>query len=107
MSAEMNMPGGKMSTPANDNEVLCELELEVRTELTQAKTGQPEQDTGGALAAWGLLDPDAERYEVSLRTLLGAIEAMQDGSRPDDHPPHAEVPQSAASQPPGPQIVPG
>jgi RNA polymerase sigma-70 factor, ECF subfamily len=89
-----------MSTPANDNEFLYELELEVRTELTQAETGQPEQDTGSASAAEGLLDPDAERYEVSLRTLLGAIEAMEDGSHPDDHPPQAEVPQSAASHRP-------
>jgi hypothetical protein len=96
-----------MSTPANDNEFLYELELDVRTELTQAKTGQPEQDTGGAPPAWGLLDPDAERYEVNLRTLLGAIEAMEDGSHPDDHPPQAEVPQSSASQSPGPRNVPG
>jgi hypothetical protein len=89
-----------MSTPTNDNEFLYELELEVRTELTQAETGQREQDTGGAPAAGGLLDPDTERYEISLRTLLGAIEATEDGS-------HPEVPQSAASQSPGPQIVPG
>ena len=90
-----------MSTPTNDNESLYELELEVKTELTQAETGQPEQDTGG------LFDPDAERYEVSLRTLLGAIEAMEDGSHPDHHLPQPEAPQSAASQSPGPQIVPG
>ena len=87
-----------MSTPTNDNEFLYELELQVRTELTQAETGQPEQDTGGAPAAGWLLDPDTERYEVSLRTLLGAIEVMEDGSRPDDHPPsQPEVPRSAAS----------
>jgi hypothetical protein len=48
-----------------------------------------------------------ERYEVSLHTLLGAIEAMEDGSHTDDHRPQAEVPRSAASQSPGPQIVPG
>jgi hypothetical protein len=96
-----------MSTPTNDNEFLCELELGVRTELTQAETGQPEQDTGGASAALGLPDPDTERDDVSLRMLLRAIEAMEDGSHPDDHPPQAEVPQNAASQSPRPRIVPG
>ena len=30
-----------------------------------------------------LLDPDAERYEVSLRTLLGAVEAVE-GAPPSD-----------------------
>jgi len=44
-------------------------------------------DTGPAVER--LLDPDAEayadaeRYEVSLRTLLGAIEAVEDGPEPD------------------------
>jgi hypothetical protein len=96
-----------MSTPTNDNEFLHELELDVRTELSQAETGRPEQDTGGAPAAQELLDPDAERYEVSLRTLLGAIEAMEDGSHPDDHPSQAEIAQNAASQSPGPSTLPG
>jgi hypothetical protein len=95
-----------MSTPTNDNEFLYELELEVRMELTQAETGQLEQDSGGAPVAAGLFDADTERYEVSLRTLLGAIEAVEDGSHTDHHRPQAEVPRSAASQSPGPQIVP-
>jgi hypothetical protein len=73
-----------MTAPTDGNEFLYELELEVRTELTLAETGQPEQDTGGAPAAGGLLDPDTERYEIRLRTLLGAVEAMEDGSHPDD-----------------------
>ena len=95
-----------MCTPTDDNAFLHELELDVRTELSQAESGRPEQDTGGAPAAQELLDPDAERYEVSLRTLLGAIEAMEDGSEPDDHP-QAEIAQNAGSQSPGPPIVPG
>jgi len=78
-----------MSTPTNDNEFLYELELDVRTELTQAETGRPGQDPGGTPAAEELPDPDAERYEVSLRTLLGAIEAMEEGSHADDHPSQA------------------
>lgn len=69
-----------MSTPADGNEFLHELELHIRMELTLAETGQPEQGTGDAPTAEGLFDPDAERYEVNLRTLLGAIEAVEDGS---------------------------
>jgi len=90
-----------MRTPTDGNESLHELELEVRMELTLAETGQGQQDTVGALAAEGLLDPDAERYEVSLRTLIGAIEAMEGGSRPDDNPPQAQVAESAAQDSPG------
>jgi hypothetical protein len=71
-----------MSTAAYDNESLHDLELDVRMELTLAEISQPEQDADGAPAAEELPDPDAERYEVALRTLLGAIEAVEDGSRP-------------------------
>ncbi|HEY7279337.1 MAG TPA: hypothetical protein VH594_25435 [Trebonia sp.] len=87
----------KMSTPAGDSAFLSELEIEVRTELIVAEVGQPTvaadtglTDTGPAVER--LLDPDAEayadaeRYEVSLRTLLGAIEAVEDGPEPDHQP---------------------
>ena len=76
----------KMSTPTDDSEFLHDLELDVRTELTLAETGQPQQAADGAPAAEELPDPDAERYEVSLRTLLGAVEAVADRSHPGDHP---------------------
>jgi hypothetical protein len=33
-----------------------------------------------------LLDPDAQRYEVGLRTLLGAVETLESGSRPGARP---------------------
>ena len=83
-----------MSIPAGDSAFLSELEVEVRTELTVAEVGQPTvaADTGPAGAGPAderPLDPDAEayadaeRYEVSLRTLLGAIEAVEDGPEPD------------------------
>jgi hypothetical protein len=79
----------EMSTPADDSAFLSELEIEVRTELIVAEVGQPTvaADTGPAVER--LLDPDAEayadaeRYEVSLRTLLGAIEAVEDASDQD------------------------
>ena len=79
-----------MSTPIGDHAFLHELELNVRTELTIAETSQPEEEaTGVPIEEW-LSDPaDAQRYEVALRSLLGAIEVMEDSSRPGDDPPPA------------------
>jgi hypothetical protein len=57
---------------------LQELEVDVRAELTIAQTRQPEEDTDGEPDVMMLLDPDAERYEVALRSLLGAVEALED-----------------------------
>ena len=73
-----------MSTPIGDNAFLSELELNVRTELTLAETSQPELEADGVLTVESLLDEDAQRYEVGLRSLLGAVEAVKDGSRPGD-----------------------
>jgi hypothetical protein len=51
-----------------------ELEVEVAAELSAAEAGRP---TGGP-EDW-LVDPeDAERDEVALRSLLGAVEALED-----------------------------
>jgi hypothetical protein len=84
-----------MSTPTGDNAFLHALELNVRTELALAETGQPEEEAiGGPIDEW-LSDPaDAPHYEASLRSLLGAVEALEDASDPRDHPPPAEVPES-------------
>ncbi len=72
-----------MSTPTGDNAFLHELELYVTTELTLAGTGPPEEDLGVPIDEW-LSDPaDAQRYEASLRSLLGAVEALEDGSGPE------------------------
>ena len=69
-----------MSTQISDNAFLHELELNVRTELTQAETSQPEDAAGIPIEEW-LSDPaDAQRYEATLRSLLGAVEALEDGS---------------------------
>jgi hypothetical protein len=73
-----------MTTPTGDNAFLQELELNVRTELTIAETSQPEVDADGVPTVEWLLDPDVQRYEVGLHTLLGAIETLSYDSRPGD-----------------------
>jgi hypothetical protein len=86
----------KMSIPTGDNAFLYELELTVSTELTQAETGQPEEEAVGVPIDEWLSDPaDEQRYEVGLRNLLGAVEALEDGSGPGGHLPLAEAPESA------------
>ena len=72
-----------MSIPNGDNAFLHELELDVRAELTLIETSQPEEDAAGVSIDEWLLDPaDAQRYVVGLRNLLGAAEALEDGSGP-------------------------
>jgi hypothetical protein len=72
-----------MSTQTGDNAFLHELELTVSTELTLAETGQPEEEAVGVPIDEWLSDPaDAQRYEIGLRTLLGAVEALEDGPGP-------------------------
>ena len=80
-----------MSIPTGDNAFLYELELTVRAELTLAETSQPGEQADGALGNDWPPDPDVQRYEVNLRTLLGAVEALEDASGPGDHPPLAEM----------------
>ena len=67
-----------VSTPAGGRAFLYELELNVCAELTLAETGPPEEEAVGLpIEAW-LSDPaDAQRYEVGLHNLLGAVEAMR------------------------------
>ena len=90
-----------MSTPTGDNAFLYALELNVRTELTLAETSQPEEEAIGVPIDQWLVDPaDTQRYEVALRSLLGAVEALEDGSGPGDHPPLTEAPESVITAPP-------
>lgn len=72
-----------MSTPIGEN-ALHELELIVRTELTLAEASQPGEDADGIPTDEWPPDPDAQRYEIYLRSLLGAVEALEDGSGRDD-----------------------
>ena len=66
-----------MSIPTSDNAFLDELELTVSAELAQAETSQPEADFL-PIDQW-LTDPaDDQRYEAGLRSLFGAVEALED-----------------------------
>jgi hypothetical protein len=70
-----------MSTPIGDHAFLHELELNVRTELTLAETSQPEEEAASVPIEQWLSDPaDDQRYEAALRSLLSAVEALEDGS---------------------------
>ena len=72
-----------MNIPTGDNAFLHELELDVRAELTLIETSQPEEEAAGVPIDEWLSDPaDDQRYEVDLRSLLDAVEALEDGSRP-------------------------
>ena len=74
-----------MSTPAGDNAFLYQLELNVRAELTLAETGPSQEEAISLPIDEWLIDPaDAQRYEVGHRNLLGAVEALEDGSGPGD-----------------------
>ena len=73
-----------MSTPTGDNAFLRALELNVKTELTLAETSRPWQEAVGVPIDELLSDPaDDQRYEASLRSLLGAVEVLEEGSGPE------------------------
>jgi len=67
-----------MSIPTSDNVFLDELEVTVRAELIEAETSPPEEAVCVPIDQW-LTDPeDEQRYEVGLRSLFGAVEALKD-----------------------------
>ena len=66
-----------MTIPTGHNNFWQELELTVREELTVVESSPLEEPDDAPTAAWQL-DPDGERYEVSLRTLLDAVEAAEE-----------------------------
>jgi hypothetical protein len=74
-----------VSNPTGDGDALRELEVEVEAELNLAESSRPEEIIGVPSSEW-LFDPmDAQREEVGLRSLLGAVEAMEG----DDHRDHS------------------
>ena len=64
--------------PTGDSYSLHELEITVREELTVVESSPLEEASDDAPTAAWQLDPDGERYAVSLRTLLGAVEAAEE-----------------------------
>jgi hypothetical protein len=89
-----------MSTPTGDNAFLHELELNARAELAQAEASQPEEEAIGVPIDEWLSDPaDDQRYEASLRSLLGAVEALEDGSGSRGHGSSAEAPATGETLP--------
>ena len=70
-----------MTIPAGENAFLAELEVNVRSELTIVETSEPEVDADGVPTVESLLDPYEQRYEIGLRSLLGAVETLEGGSR--------------------------
>lgn len=80
-----------MSTPNGDNVFLHELELNVRMELTLAETNQREEGSDDEPTGERLPNPAAQRYEIRLRTLLGAVEALEEGTGSGDLSPQPEM----------------
>jgi hypothetical protein len=67
-----------MSDP---DETLHGLEVDVEAELAIAESSHPEETAAAPLDEWRYDPIDAERYEVGLRGLLGAVEAVEDAER--------------------------
>lgn len=66
---------------ADQNEFLHGLEIEVEAELTIVESSNLETVAETPVGEW-LYDPtEAERYEVGLRGLLGAVESVEDRER--------------------------
>ena len=70
-----------MTTPAGENAFLQQLELNVRSELTIVETSEPEVDADGVPTVESLLDPYAQRYEIGLHSLLGAVTTLEKGQQ--------------------------
>ena len=68
--------------PAAANASLNQLDRYVRTELILAETSQPEDEAVALpIDEWQFDPEDGPRYEASLRSLLGAVEVLEESSR--------------------------
>ncbi len=80
-----------MSIPTGGNSFAHELELNVRAELIQVETSQSQEETDGVPIEEWVPDTGSQRYEIRLRNLFGAVEALEDASGPADDSPRAEM----------------
>jgi len=70
-----------MSTPPGDHAFLHDLERDVSLELTLAESGPPEEEAAAVPIEEWLSDPaDDARYEATLRSLLGAVQSLEESS---------------------------
>ena len=68
-----------MNTPPGDHAFLHDLQPTVSRELTLAESGPPEEQAAAVPIEEWLSDPaDDARYEITLRSLLGAVQALED-----------------------------
>ncbi|MFG1853682.1 hypothetical protein ACGFJT_17755 [Actinomadura geliboluensis] len=69
-----------MTSANEDKSFEIELEIEIEEELTLVESSRPEEAAVAPVGEW-LFDPaDAERDEVGLRNLLGAVEKLEGDS---------------------------
>ncbi|GAA4557576.1 hypothetical protein [Planotetraspora kaengkrachanensis] len=73
-----------MNAANGENGFLYELEIEVEEEVILAESSRPEEAAELPVSEWRFDPADAEREEIGLRGLLGAVEALEEGHRPDD-----------------------
>lgn len=70
-----------MSTPTGDRASLRDLEHTVEEELALAEGGRSEEESFAMPIEEWLIDPiDVQREEIGLRSLLGAVEALEEGA---------------------------
>lgn len=76
-----------MSTPAGENAFLHRLELDVRADLTGVEASPPEEEAVGLpIDEWQFDPEDAQRYEVGLHNILGAVEVLESVEVIEDRP---------------------
>jgi hypothetical protein len=74
-----------VSRPTDDGDFLHDLEIEVEAELHLAESSRPEEVIELPVDEWPFDPTDVQREEIDLRSLLGAVKAIEDDApRHDD-----------------------
>lgn len=67
-----------MTTPTGENAFLHSLDVEFRVDLTEVEAVPSEEEAIGLpIEEWQFDPEDAQRYEVGLHNLLGAVEVLE------------------------------